>query len=88
MAHNQQPGPRVLRDEARLLMLAGLSLLAIAVPATLALAMMALSPDGLNPTTPIVFGGAPVLMGYAACHFASSRLAQAKQIARKTSALA
>ena len=65
---------QMLRDEARLLTLAGSILLAIGFPLALGLALIALAPDGVSPLLPITAGGPPILMGYLACHFASRRL--------------
>jgi hypothetical protein len=71
---------QTLRDEARLLTLAGVILLAIGFPLTLWLASLALSPKGLTPLLPIVAGGPPIALGYTACHFASKRLARARDL--------
>lgn len=72
--------PQSLRDEARLLTLAGLLLIAIGFPVTLAMVLMALAPDGMSPVLPAAVGGPPLLLGYIACHYASARLARAKAI--------
>jgi hypothetical protein len=69
-----------LRAEARLLTTAGLILLAIGFPVTLALTLLALSPEGLSPILPAAAGGPPILLGYIACHYASARLEQAKAL--------
>ncbi len=76
LRHNAE----ALRAEARLLTTAGLILLAIGFPLTMALVAMALSPDGLSPIAPLAVGGAPILLGYLACHFASVRLAKARDL--------
>ena len=69
-----------LRAEARLLTLAGLILLAIGLPLTLGLALMALSPDGLSPVMPAAAGAPPLMLGYLACHFASRRMVKAREL--------
>ena len=69
-----------LRAEARLLTIAGLILLAISFPMTLALASMALAPHGPPPILPLVLGAPPMLLGYLACHFASRRMVKAKAL--------
>ena len=69
-----------LRDEARLLALAGVILLAIGFPLTLTLVAFAMAPHGLSPIVPLVAGGPPILLGYVACHFASKRLARARSL--------
>ncbi len=72
--------PQTLRDEARLLTVAGVILLAIGLPLTLILAARALAPSGLSPLLPIAAGGPPIVLGYIACHYASRRLARAKAL--------
>ena len=69
-----------LRDEARLLTTAGLILLALGFPLTLALAWLAMSPEGLSPILAPTAGGPLILLGYIACDFASKRLARAKAL--------
>ena len=71
---------KTLRDEARLLALAGAILLAIGLPVALAFASMALTPHGLSPVLPIAAGGPPILLGYIACHYATQRLVRAKRL--------
>lgn len=71
---------QTLRDEARLLSVAGVILLAIGLPLTLFLATQALAPSGLSPLLPIAAGGPPIVLGYIACHYASRRLARAKAL--------
>lgn len=80
LRHNEMPSIDLLRAEARLLTTAGLILLAIGFPLTMALVALALSPDGLSPLAPLTVGGTPILLGYLACHFASVRLAKAKNL--------
>lgn len=72
--------PKMLRDEARLLTIAGVILLVIGFPATLVLALHALAPKGLSPILPLVVGGPPIILGYVACHYASARLARARDL--------
>lgn len=76
--------PRVsaqtLRDEARLLTLAGVMLIGAGFPLTMVLVLFALSPDGLPPLLPIIVGGPPLMLGYIACHYASARLTRAKAL--------
>lgn len=72
--------PTNLRSEAGFFSTAGMILLGLGFPLTLALAAMAISPDGLSPAFPIMFGGPPVVLGYLACRYASWRLGQAKKI--------
>lgn len=69
-----------LRAEARLLITAGVILLAIGFPTTLALVAQALGPTALAPLLPIVIGAPPIILGYLACHFASQRLVQARKL--------
>lgn len=71
---------QTLRDEARLLTVAGVILLVIGFPLTLILAMEALAPAGLSPLLPIAAGGPPIVVGYIACHYASKRLMRAKAL--------
>jgi hypothetical protein len=80
LRRNQMPNVEMLRAEARLLTTAGLILLAIGFPLTMTLVALALSPDGISPIAPLTIGGAPILLGYLACHFASVRLAKARDI--------
>jgi hypothetical protein len=74
------PTSASLRAEARLLTTAGIILLAIGFPLTMALAMLALEPRGISPMLPIAVGAPPLLLGYLACHFASRRMERAKQL--------
>lgn len=69
-----------LRAEARLLTTAGLILLAIGFPLTLALTVLALAPQGISPMLPLASGGPPILLGYLACYFASRRMVKAKAL--------
>lgn len=70
-----------LRAEARVLSTAGFILLALALPFTLVLAWMALSPEvGMSPILPVAAGGGPLTLGYLACAFASRRMARAKAL--------
>lgn len=69
-----------LRAEARLLATAGIILLVIGFPLTMALAMLAMAPDGLSPVLPIAAGGPPLMLGYLACHFASRRMVKARSL--------
>ena len=72
--------PKMLRDEARLLTIAGVILLVIGLPTTLVLALYALAPHGLSPILPLAVGGPPIILGYVACHYASARLARARDL--------
>lgn len=72
--------PKMLRDEARLLAIAGVMLLVIGLPVTLVLALHALAPHGLSPVLPLAVGGPPIILGYVACHYASARLARARDL--------
>ena len=72
--------PTNLRSEAGFFSTAGMILLGLGFPLTLILAAMAISPEGLSPALPIIFGGPPVVLGYLACRYASWRLAQAKAL--------
>lgn len=69
-----------LRAEARLLATAGIILLVIGFPLTMALAMLAMAPDGISPVLPIAAGGPPLMLGYLACHFASRRMVKARSL--------
>jgi hypothetical protein len=69
-----------LRAEARILTIAGMLLLAIGLPVTLTLVMLALA-GAVTPPTPIAAGAPPILLGYLACHFASARMARANTLA-------
>lgn len=69
-----------LRAEARVLTAAGVLLLAIGFPLTLALVAQALGPQGLSPILPIAIGAPPITLGYLACHFASQRMVKAKAL--------
>lgn len=68
-----------LRAEARLLATAGIILLALGFPVTMALVAFALASDGA-PMLPLVVGAPPIVLGYLACHFASRRMQEAKAI--------
>lgn len=59
---------------------AGMLLLALGFPLTLAMVAWALG-GGVSPTAPIVAGGPLILLGYLSCHFASTRLAKANALA-------
>src|SRR5262245_60392615 len=72
--------PTSLRGEAAILAAAGLIVLGVSLPLTLALVAMALSPDGFSPFVPMIIGGPPMLLGYLACHFASSKYEKAKKL--------
>lgn len=82
LMRSKRPTAATLRAEAHLLSLAGLILLGIGFPLTLFLVAMALAPDGLSPTLPLVVGAPPLMLGYLACHFASQRMVRAKALAR------
>lgn len=71
-----------LRAEARLLTIAGVILLAIGFPVTIALAALALAPapEGISPILPVASGAPPILLGYLACYFASRRMVKAKAL--------
>jgi hypothetical protein len=75
-----RPNPAALRAEARLLTVAGVILLCAAFPATLLLVALALGPSGVSPLLPAAVGVPPLMLGYIACHFASSRLVKAKAL--------
>lgn len=75
-----RPNAAMLRAEAKLLTTAGLILLAIGFPLTLALVARALSPDGGPAMLPLAVGAPPILLGYLACHFASQRMVKAKAL--------
>jgi hypothetical protein len=68
-----------LRAEARLLATAGLILLALGFPVTMALVAYALASDG-SPMAPLAIGAPPIVLGYLACHFASRRMEKAKAL--------
>lgn len=68
-----------LRAEARLIAMAGFILLAIGFPTTLILVALSLSPDGISPLFALLAGGPPIALGWAACHYASTRLERAKE---------
>lgn len=60
---------------------AGIILLVLGFPFTMALAWMAMSPEvDLSPVLPVVAGGTPLTLGYLACAFASRRMARAKAL--------
>lgn len=69
-----------LRAEARVLTMAGLILLGIGFPLSLTLAALALWTKDVPVIAPLLFGGPPVLLGWAACGYASDRLVRAKAI--------
>jgi hypothetical protein len=69
-----------LRAEAKLLTTAGLILLGLGFPATIALVAASLDPDGMSPILPLAIGAPPILLGYLACHFASSRMVKARAL--------
>lgn len=75
-----RPTSATLRAEARLLITAGLILLVSGFPVTLVLVAQALSPDGVSSLLPIAIGAPPIVLGYLACHFASQRLARAREL--------
>ena len=75
--------PLVLRAEARLLATAGLILLALAFPLTLALVAYALSSRAISPVLPLAVGLPPIMLGYLACHFATQRMMKAKELDRQ-----
>lgn len=79
-----RPNSAALRAEARLLTVAGIILLAIAFPTTLMLVALALGRDGVSPILPAAIGVPPLMLGYIACHVASSRLVQAKALEGRT----
>jgi hypothetical protein len=71
-----------LRGEARYLSVAGIILLAVAFPVTLAFVALALADGaGASMLLPIVVGAPPIVIGYMACHYASRRLRKACQLA-------
>lgn len=74
------PAVTSLRAEAKLLSAAGLILLAIGFPLTLGLAIAAIGWGLVSPVLPIAFGAPPLMLGYLACHFASSRMVKAKAL--------
>jgi hypothetical protein len=73
-----RPNAATLRAEARLLSLAGFTILAIGFPVTLALVAHALVTEGASPFLPAAVGAPPLMLGYLACHFASQRMVLAK----------
>ena len=75
-----RPNAASLRAEARLLLTAGLILLAIGFPATLLLVAQALGEEGASPMLPLAIGAPPIMLGYLACHFASQRLVKARAL--------
>jgi hypothetical protein len=79
MATNR-PNAATLRAEARLLSVAGFTLLAISFPPTLWLAAHALLTEGASPFLPVAVGAPPLMLGYLACHFASQRMVRARAI--------
>lgn len=79
--------PSALRAEARLLATAGLILLALAFPLTLALVAYALTSRAIAPMLPLAVGLPPIMLGYLACHFATQRILRAQQLDRSSSRL-
>jgi hypothetical protein len=75
-----RPNAASLRAEARVLITAGVILLGVGFPATIALVAQALAPEGLSPILPIAIGAPPITLGYLACHFASQRLVKARTL--------
>lgn len=73
---------RSLRAEARLFTVAGAILLALGFPLTLTLAALAMAPDGVSPFIAAAVGAPFILSGWAACAYASERLARAAQLER------
>lgn len=61
-----------------MLALAGFFLLAIGLPAAMALTALALWEESVPPALPALVAGPPILLGYLACHFASNRLVKAR----------
>jgi hypothetical protein len=76
----RRPNPAALRAEARLLTFAGLLLLGLGFPITLALVGYALGAGSANPFVPAAVGAPPIVLGYLACHFASLRMLRAKAL--------
>ena len=75
-----RPNAASLRAEARLLITAGVILLAIGFPATIALVARALGAEGFPSVLPLAIGAPPIVLGYLACHFASQRLEKARAL--------
>ncbi len=69
-----------LRGEARFMAAAGMILMAVALPLTLAFVALALGRHDVSPMLPIAVGAPPIMIGYLACHFASRRLAKVKTL--------
>jgi hypothetical protein len=76
----RRPNSAALRAEARLLTFAGLLLLGLGFPITLALVGFALSSGSNAPFVPAAIGAPPMMLGYLACHFASQRMLRAKAL--------
>jgi hypothetical protein len=76
----RRSNPAALRAEARLLTVAGLLLLGLGFPITLALVGYALGSGAPNPFMPAAVGAPPIVLGYLACHFASLRMLRAKAL--------
>lgn len=74
--------PSALRAEARLLATAGLILLVLAFPVTLALVAYALTSRAISPVLPLAVGLPPIMIGYLACHFATQRIMRAQRLDR------
>ena len=72
--------PSALRAEARLLTVAGLLLLGIGFPITLVFVARALGSGEISPFLPAAIGAPPIVLGYLACHFASSRMVKARAL--------
>ncbi len=68
---------RLLRAEARVMVRAGLILLAFGFPTTIAFTVLALAPEGVSPLAPLLSGGPLVALGWAACRYAAWRMSQA-----------
>jgi hypothetical protein len=77
---NVRPNVASLRAEARILITAGVILLALGFPTTIVLVARALGPEGFPPLLPIAIGAPPIMLGYLACHFASQRLERARAL--------
>jgi hypothetical protein len=77
---NVRPNAASLRAEARLLITAGVILLVIGFPTTIALVARALGSEAFSPLLPIAIGAPPIMLGYLACHFASQRLERARAL--------
>lgn len=76
-----------LRAEARLLTTAGVIVLAVAFPTTLALTALALLNASTAPLLPAAVGAPPIVLGYVACALASRRMLKAKALESANGAL-